>query len=528
MNTTKSHAQKNSAPASPIIVERANMPAMQSLNNGLIQRKANCACGGGCSKCMAKKDKTKPLQSKSIIQNVDPHPHTMDLQRKAANEKPSNSSFQLGNSTGNAMPADIQERAQSVFGTDLSTVRFHNDANAHSSAEQIQARAFTTGHDVYFGAGWYQPQTKPGLQLIGHELTHVVQQRKGLSASRLRGVGDEYEQEADSGGDAFANGLSAQVTTAGGESQGVQRTANPGAEAERGAGDDSPNGLPFLGMANTYEELVALMGELSALEGAPLGIVPEDFAMAADDSAPAAVASAPASEEAPVQASLLDKPIQRAVVAGCNAPGVPANLIGVAAHMQIGGNCVATAPGCMGGGHPGFQIPGAGRPDMVRSRPPFIDEVGEIKPASWIARGLVPVAAAELAVDLASYNTIIGPAMPMWSYSFPGAPFILNPTQQLRAWGPSGGLYFYSCTGGTRRRVRVRVRVPNPIPVPVPRTVPFPRTVPSGPSAEDVGKGVVVVGAGIGIGYLIYRGVRMVPSLFPPLWPTIPANLAIP
>lgn len=34
--------------------------------------------------------------------------------------------------------------------------------------------------------------------------------------------------------------------------------------------------------------------------------------------------------------------------------------------------------------------------------------------------------------------------------------------------------------------------------------------------------------AALGIGYLVYRGVRMIPSLFPPLWPSIPANLAIP
>jgi hypothetical protein len=47
-------------------------------------------------------------------------------------------------------------------------------------------------------------------------------------------------------------------------------------------------------------------------------------------------------------------------------------------------------------------------------------------------------------------------------------------------------------------------------------------------SAREIIGGAAAVGAGIGVGYLIYRGVRMIPSLFPPLWPTIPANLAIP
>jgi RHS repeat-associated protein len=36
------------------------------------------------------------------------------------------------------------------------------------------------------------------------------------------------------------------------------------------------------------------------------------------------------------------------------------------------------------------------------------------------------------------------------------------------------------------------------------------------------------VGASIGLGYLVYRAARLVPSVLPPLWWTIPANVAIP
>ena len=38
----------------------------------------------------------------------------------------------------------------------------------------------------------------------------------------------------------------------------------------------------------------------------------------------------------------------------------------------------------------------------------------------------------------------------------------------------------------------------------------------------------VKVGIAIGFGYIAYRVIRMIPSLFPALWPTIPANAAIP
>lgn len=36
---------------------------------------------------------------------------------------------------------------------------------------------------------------------------------------------------------------------------------------------------------------------------------------------------------------------------------------------------------------------------------------------------------------------------------------------------------------------------------------------------------VAVVTAG---GYLVYRCLRLIPSLFPPLWPTLPGNLIVP
>ena len=35
-------------------------------------------------------------------------------------------------------------------------------------------------------------------------------------------------------------------------------------------------------------------------------------------------------------------------------------------------------------------------------------------------------------------------------------------------------------------------------------------------------------GVMVGIGYLIYRGVRILPSLIPGLWPTLPINLVLP
>ncbi|HVQ07035.1 MAG TPA: DUF4157 domain-containing protein [Allosphingosinicella sp.] len=62
------------------------------------------------------------------------------------------------------------------FGQDLSHVRVHADANAGALSEQVSARAFTVGSNIWFGRGAYDPASEPGRRLLGHELTHVIQQ----------------------------------------------------------------------------------------------------------------------------------------------------------------------------------------------------------------------------------------------------------------------------------------------------------------------------------------------------------------
>src|SRR5689334_15535603 len=61
------------------------------------------------------------------------------------------------------------------FGHDFSRVRVHTDTRAAESASALDARAYTVGRDVIFGAGQYAPQTPGGRHLLAHELAHVVQ-----------------------------------------------------------------------------------------------------------------------------------------------------------------------------------------------------------------------------------------------------------------------------------------------------------------------------------------------------------------
>jgi hypothetical protein len=75
-------------------------------------------------------------------------------------------------------PLDSSTRAffEPIIGVDLRGVRIHADQSSADVAKALNARAFTAGTHVFFAANRYAPVTAPGRALLGHELTHVVQQ----------------------------------------------------------------------------------------------------------------------------------------------------------------------------------------------------------------------------------------------------------------------------------------------------------------------------------------------------------------
>ena len=75
------------------------------------------------------------------------------------------------------MTAALREDMEPRFDHDFSSVRIHADMLAAKSARDLNARAYTVGHDIVFGSGQFAAGTRQGRHLIAHELTHVVQQR---------------------------------------------------------------------------------------------------------------------------------------------------------------------------------------------------------------------------------------------------------------------------------------------------------------------------------------------------------------
>jgi hypothetical protein len=80
---------------------------------------------------------------------------------------------------GVAIADNIREPMEQAFGADFSGVKVHTDGQSDLLNRSIQARAFTTGQDVFFRSGEYNPGSRGGQELLAHELTHVVQQNGG-------------------------------------------------------------------------------------------------------------------------------------------------------------------------------------------------------------------------------------------------------------------------------------------------------------------------------------------------------------
>ncbi|MEM7086710.1 MAG: DUF4157 domain-containing protein [Bacteroidota bacterium] len=85
---------------------------------------------------------------------------------------------QLKSTKGKGQPLEKNTKAEmeSGFGASFENVRVHNDATAVQMNEQLGARAFANGSDIYFNKNEYNTSSQSGKKLIAHELTHTIQQ----------------------------------------------------------------------------------------------------------------------------------------------------------------------------------------------------------------------------------------------------------------------------------------------------------------------------------------------------------------
>jgi hypothetical protein len=87
---------------------------------------------------------------------------------------------------GQPLAQSSQDLFGSRFGADFSGVRIHTSSESDSLNRSLNAKAFTTGQDIFFRKGEYNPGGSSGKELLAHELTHVVQQNGPSLKARIQ------------------------------------------------------------------------------------------------------------------------------------------------------------------------------------------------------------------------------------------------------------------------------------------------------------------------------------------------------
>jgi hypothetical protein len=104
-------------------------------------------------------------------------------------------------SGGQPIDSGLKNQMEVMTNQKLGDVQVHTSHEADTLNQQVGAKAFTTGNDIFFSSGSYQPESSAGRELIAHELTHVVQQESGVTSGSqkmtVNAPNDRFEQEAD-------------------------------------------------------------------------------------------------------------------------------------------------------------------------------------------------------------------------------------------------------------------------------------------------------------------------------------------
>ncbi len=181
--------------------------------HAMLQRKCDCGsqtpAGAPCRECGAR----PAMQRKAAASERD----------TAGSDVPGIVDAAV-RSGGQPLERGAREFFQSKFSHDFSQVRVHADPAAAASARAVASQAFTVGNHLVFGAGRYAPGTAGGRQLLGHELAHVVQQRRGGITPSTAGQVASLEASADRAAASALQGTGP-VTVDGSASIGLQMNA---------------------------------------------------------------------------------------------------------------------------------------------------------------------------------------------------------------------------------------------------------------------------------------------------------------
>lgn len=149
-----------------------------------------------CRACMRRPKVDDELRLRPHAFGFVSHVRGADIEPELA------SAIQHSRGRGQPLSNSVRQPMERAFGTDFSRIKVHADHQADSFNRELQARAFTTGQDVFFSNAAYRPGTFEGRRLLAHELSHVVQQSRVIRAHSVDVINrmpDDFSQTSSAG-----------------------------------------------------------------------------------------------------------------------------------------------------------------------------------------------------------------------------------------------------------------------------------------------------------------------------------------
>ncbi len=147
------------------MIPQGERPALQRAVDEVLQREAT-----------VRQQDEKALQLHSLQRQL------VELDHEAA--QPVFGRIQARRGAGNPLPEAVRRHLEQGLNHDLSRVRIHDDAEANKLAKSVNAVAFTTGTDIFFRSGRFNPNTQSGLEsearAMGKKLSRFMPSPRSL------------------------------------------------------------------------------------------------------------------------------------------------------------------------------------------------------------------------------------------------------------------------------------------------------------------------------------------------------------
>ena len=456
--------------------------------------------------------------------------------------------------SGPAAEIPFKQEMESAFGEDFSSVKAH--LGQGSAMASIGAHAATQGETVAFGTN------SPNKELVAHELTHVVQNRRDgtqevAGKSQLSSPGDASEKEADLVASKVASGE--RVSMRGGSGRGEMghscECSGAGCAACGNATSKEPSG-PVSGVARAVVYRAVAESASHADSAQAKGAVDQAVALLRGPARQVAQNKGSAASTAE-RTLAVDQMLARLTAAtsgpaaGNDASGEeqqPSSLqlLALVQQLQSGFANAASLATPRGTANEEEE---SGSPPPAVSAQTVKDGVGEGKEGKHQGSSTGGMIQRQTAPPPFDCNSLLQEIIEFINVLKQRSAELIADAQGLQwnHWGVGDAHPTYGSVEGHQDQFRGRQRglrrrlndwnsnncgggppllpadawdwATRPAPSPTPRPNPaVQRTVE-----------VVATGVGVGAGlYVAYRVIRFLPSLFPPLWWTIPANAVAP